>query len=72
MRPDRTGLPAEDFWLFDSRSALVLHFDVTDGCLGAELVQAPERIVRFCRIRDAAWHFAIRREEFVAQVASSV
>lgn len=27
--------------------------------------------MRFCQIRDAAWHFAIRREEFVAQVAST-
>jgi hypothetical protein len=69
---DKVGLPAEDFWLFDSRRALVLHFDDTDGYLGAELVEDPERIVRFCQIRDAAWHHAIRREEFVAQVASTV
>lgn len=72
MDADKAGLPAEDFWLFDSRRALVLHFDDADGYLGAEPVEDPERIVRFCQIRDAAWHFAIRREEFVAQVASTV
>ncbi|MFE2684028.1 DUF6879 family protein [Streptomyces mirabilis] len=65
-------LPAEDFWLFDSRRALVLHFDDADGYLGAELVEDPARIVRFCQIRDAAWHHAIRRNEFATQVASSV
>ncbi|MFJ3906111.1 DUF6879 family protein [Streptomyces sp. NPDC090025] len=28
-----------------------------------------ERIVRFCQVRDAAWHHAIRRVDFTAQVA---
>lgn len=69
---DRLGLPALDFWLFDSRRALVLHFDQADEYLGAELVEDPARVVEFCRVRDAAWHYAIRREEFVAQVASTV
>lgn len=69
---DKLGLPAVDFWLFDSRHALVLHFDTTDEYLGAELVEDPTRIVEFCQIRDAAWHHAIRREEFVTQVASTV
>jgi hypothetical protein len=68
---EKAGLLAEDFWLFDSRRALVLHFDDADEYLGAELVEDPERIVRFCHIRDAAWHYAIRREEFMAQVAST-
>jgi hypothetical protein len=69
---DKLRLPSVDFWLFDSRRALVLHFDETDEYLGAELVEDSARIVEFCQIRDAAWHHAIRREEFVAQVASSV
>ncbi|MEU8983050.1 DUF6879 family protein [Streptomyces sp. NPDC058251] len=69
---DKAGLPAEDFWLFDSSRALVLHFDDADEYLGAELVEDPDRIARFCQIRDAAWHYAIRREEFAAQVASTV
>jgi hypothetical protein len=64
------GLPAVDFWLFDARHALVLHFTEGDDYLGAELVQDPARIVQFCQIRDAAWHHALRREQFAAQVAS--
>ncbi|MET9497687.1 DUF6879 family protein [Streptomyces sp. NPDC006552] len=66
------GLPALDFWLFDARCALVLHFDDADSYLGAELVEDPARLVQFCQIRDAAWHHAVRREDFVAQVASTV
>lgn len=69
---DRLRLPSVDFWLFDARRALVLHFSKGDEYLGAELVEDPSRIVQFCQIRDAAWHHAIRREEFVAQVAPGV
>lgn len=69
---EKLRLPAEDFWLLDSRQALVLHFDEGDGYLGSELVSDPARIVAFCQARDAAWHHAIRREDFAAQVASTV
>ncbi|GAQ69692.1 hypothetical protein T45_01423 [Streptomyces turgidiscabies] len=73
-RPDaeRIGLPAVDFWLFDDHRALVLHFDDADEYLGAELVEDPPRIAEFCRIRDAAWPQAIRRQDFAAQVTSRV
>jgi hypothetical protein len=69
---EKLGLPAEDFWLFDSRRALLLHFGDEDDYLGAELIEDPARIVRFCQVRDAAWHYAIRREEALAQVTSTV
>ncbi|MFI1103047.1 DUF6879 family protein [Streptomyces melanogenes] len=68
---EKLRLPAEDFWLFDSRLALLLHFDDQDEYLGAELVKDPARIVRYCQVRDAAWHHAIRRNEFAARVASA-
>ncbi|MBW8738041.1 MAG: hypothetical protein JF621_13245 [Streptomyces turgidiscabies] len=68
----RLQLPAVDFWLFDDRHALVLHFDNADEYLGAELVEEPLRIGEFRRIRDVAWPHAIRRTDFVAQVASRV
>ncbi|GHE83521.1 hypothetical protein GCM10018785_59350 [Streptomyces longispororuber] len=67
---ERIGLPSLDFWLFDSARALVLHFDDADGYLGAELVVDPARIVEYCQVRDAAWHHANRREEFLRQIAS--
>lgn len=69
---EKLRLPAVDFWLFDSHRALVLHFNGDDDYLGAELVVDPARIVEFCQIRDAAWHYAIPRAEFAAQVASTV
>ncbi|MGW7514613.1 DUF6879 family protein [Streptomyces sp. NPDC054796] len=62
------GLPAEDFWLFDSRIALRMHFDEDDAYLGAELVEDAAQVLRYCQIRDAAWHFAVPREEFRAQI----
>ncbi|MEU0253293.1 DUF6879 family protein [Streptomyces sp. NPDC006184] len=69
---EKLRLPAVDFWLFDSHRALVLHFTEADEYLGAELVDSPARIVEFCQIRDAAWHYAIPRAEFATQVASTV
>ncbi|WP_406014179.1 DUF6879 family protein [Streptomyces sp. NBC_00984] len=51
---------------------LVLHFDEQDRLLGTELVEDPARILAFCQVRDAAWHRAIPRTEFVTQVASTV
>ncbi|MFJ2438915.1 MULTISPECIES: DUF6879 family protein [unclassified Streptomyces] len=70
-RAEALGLPEEDFWLFDSRRALLLHFDDEDEYLGSELVEDPAHIVRYCRIRDAAWHHALRREDFLSEVAST-
>ncbi|WP_328757464.1 DUF6879 family protein [Streptomyces sp. NBC_00271] len=69
---ERLALPAVDFWLFDNRRALVLHFDDADEYLGAELIEDPARIAEFRQIRDATWPRAIRRADFAAQVASEV
>ncbi|AXG80362.1 DUF6879 family protein [Streptomyces paludis] len=71
-RAEALALPTEDFWLFDSRRALLLHFDDEDEYLGSELIEDPAHIVRYCRFRDAAWHHATRREGFLAEVASLV
>ncbi|MBB5120006.1 DUF6879 family protein [Streptomyces eurocidicus] len=65
---DRLGLPAEDFWLFDSRAVALLHFDAADRITGIELITDPVEVVRCCRIRDAAWHQAIGYEQFTEQV----
>ncbi|WP_338907067.1 DUF6879 family protein [Streptomyces nigra] len=69
---DKHSVPALDFWLFDSVFALALHFDAVDDYLGAELVNDPASVLKLCQIRDAAWHYAIRRDEFAQQVASRV
>ncbi|WP_019548150.1 DUF6879 family protein [Streptomyces sulphureus] len=65
---ERAGLPAEDFWLFDSRFALRMHFDAADEYLGADLVEDPAEVLRYCQIRDAAWHFAVSRDAFRAHI----
>lgn len=69
---EKLALPAEDFWLFDARRALLLRFDEGDEYLGSELIEDPARIVHYCQVRDAAWHCAVRREEFLKQVRSRV
>lgn len=52
-------LPGVDYWLFDSRFAVVLPFDEDDVLLDMELVDGPATIVAFSAARDAAWHHAI-------------
>ncbi|MGK4583528.1 DUF6879 family protein [Kitasatospora sp. HPMI-4] len=65
-------LPERDFWLFDSRTVLQLHFDDADVYLGTELIEDPNVVLEACQIRDAAWHFAVDRSEFVKKVPSTV
>ncbi|MFD8980267.1 DUF6879 family protein [Streptomyces sp. NPDC059564] len=63
---DRLRLPSEDFWIFDSRLVALLNFDDADNLLGAELITEPAEVNRYCQVRDAAWHYAIRYETFVS------
>ncbi|MFJ5089052.1 DUF6879 family protein [Streptomyces sp. NPDC088674] len=51
---DRASLPAEDFWIFDSRLVAVLRFDDDDNITDIELITEPAEVVRYCVIRDAA------------------
>lgn len=68
----RLGLPAFDFWLFDSRLMARFHFDGDDRTLGVELVDDPVPVLAACQARDAAWHHAVRTGEFTARVPSGV
>ncbi|RFU86059.1 hypothetical protein DY218_14225 [Streptomyces triticagri] len=67
----RAALPAEDFWIFDSRLVAVLHFDEADTITDIELITEPAEVVRYCIVRDAAMHHAVSRDEFAAQVAAA-
>lgn len=59
------GLPNHDYWLFDSRKLVKMHFDdADDGFLGAEIVDDTAEIVQHNYWRDLAWHRAVRREDF--------
>ncbi|MER8041893.1 DUF6879 family protein [Streptomyces sp. NPDC094032] len=70
-RENAAGLPAEDFWIFDSRIVALLHFDDEDTMLDIELITEPAEVVRYCIARDAARHHAVPYERFAAQVAAA-
>lgn len=60
-------LPEHDYWLFDSNKLLHMHFDEGDRFIGGELVDDAGEIVRHNHWRDAAWHHAMRRDEFATE-----
>ncbi|GAA3149141.1 hypothetical protein GCM10010521_40710 [Streptomyces rameus] len=62
-------LPAEDFWLFDSRLVALLRFDDDDQLVDVELITEPAEVVRYSVIRDAAWHHAVPYKDFAAGLA---
>jgi hypothetical protein len=66
-RVNAAGLPDHDYWLFDSRMLLVMRFDDDDRFLGGEVIEEPGEIVQHNYWRDAAWHRAVRRDEFVTE-----
>lgn len=68
---EEMGLPARDFWLFDSRVLGEFRYE-GDRSLGMELIDDPVEVLAGCQIRDAAWHYAIRYEAFKARVPSRV
>jgi hypothetical protein len=57
-------LPDEDYWLFDSHRLYVLHFSEDDNLIGAEPVTDLTRVVAANAARDAAWHYAERRNQY--------
>ncbi|WP_405615901.1 hypothetical protein OG292_21770 [Streptomyces sp. NBC_01511] len=68
---DRLRLPAEDFWIFDSRMIALLHFDDADNLLTVETITDPVEVNRYAQTRDAALHHAIRYDEFAVRVAAT-
>ena len=66
-RANTEGLPDHDYWLFDSRKLVRMHFDDSDAFLGAEIIEDAGEIVKHNYWRDAAWHHAIRRDEFATE-----
>jgi hypothetical protein len=62
------GLPDHDYWLFDSRKIARLHFDEGDDhLLGVEIIEDPAEVVQHNYWRDAARHWAVRRDDFAAE-----
>lgn len=60
-------LPAHDYWLFDSRKLVRMHFDDADRFLGGEVIDDPAVVVQHNYWRDAAWHKAARRDDFATE-----
>lgn len=69
---EQLRLPDYDFWLFDSKIVARFAFDDDDATLGVYVTEDPAEVLAACQARDAAWHHAIRTEEFARQVASIV
>jgi hypothetical protein len=66
-KAEAVGLPNDDYWLFDSRLLVRMHFDDNDAFLGGEIIEDPTEIVRYNYWRDAAWHHAVRRDDFASE-----
>ena len=65
-------LPDEDAWLFDARQVARFHWDENGWATHLEVVDDPAEVVRYCRVRDAAWHYAIGYADLKARVPSAV
>jgi hypothetical protein len=61
------GLPDEDYWIFDSTTAAIIHFDDDDRLTAWELIDDPAEIVPRLHHFEAAWHYSVSREEFAAK-----
>ncbi|WP_346434314.1 DUF6879 family protein [Candidatus Protofrankia californiensis] len=66
-REDAAGLPDYDYWLFDSSKLVRMHFDDDENFLSGELIEDPAVIVEHNYWRDAAWHRAVRRDDFATE-----
>jgi hypothetical protein len=66
-RDQARDLPDYDYWLFDSLRLVKMHFDEEEHFLGGEVIKDPAVIVQHADWRDAAWHRAVRRDDFASE-----
>lgn len=71
-RDQAAGLPEHDYWLFDSRTLVKMLYEDDNSFIGGEVVDDPAEIVQHNYWRDAAWHRAVRRDDFAAEHVTSV
>lgn len=67
---ERLRLPAEDFWIFDSRLVAVLRFDDEDALRDVEVITEPAEVLRYCQVRDAAVHGSVPYDAFAARLGA--
>jgi hypothetical protein len=65
-RDQAADLPRHDYWLFDSRKLVKMLYRDDDSFIGGELIDDPAVVVQHNYWRDAAWHQAVRRDEFAS------
>jgi hypothetical protein len=65
-RDRAADLPDYDYWLFDSRKLVRMHFADDRTFLGGEVITDPAVVVQHNYWRDAARHRAVRRDDFAA------
>jgi hypothetical protein len=66
-RDQAAELPGHDYWLFDSRLLVKMLYREDDSFIGGELIDDPAVVVQHNYWRDAAWHQAVRRDDFAEQ-----
>jgi hypothetical protein len=66
-RDNAAELPDYDYWLFDSRTLVRMLFDEGENFLGGEVINDPAAIMNHNYWRDAAWHRAVRRDDFAIE-----
>jgi len=66
-RDQAHDIPDYDYWLFDSRKLIRMHFDSEENFLGGEVIDDAAVIVQHNYWRDAAWHKAVRRDDFATE-----
>ena len=67
IRDQARTCPTTIHWLFDSRLLVKMHFDEEERFLGGEVIEDPAAIVQHGYWRDAAWHHAVRRDDFATE-----
>ncbi len=65
---EQLDLPNHDYWLFDSRKLVRMHFGEQDKFQGGEIVTNAVEVVKHNYWRDVAQHHAIRWDDFDAKV----
>ncbi|MGH3695857.1 MAG: DUF6879 family protein [Pseudonocardiaceae bacterium] len=66
-RDEAAELPDHDYWLLDSRLLLRMVFNDEDRFVGGEIIEDAAEIVKHNYWRDAAWHHAVRRDDFATK-----
>ncbi|WP_372451067.1 DUF6879 family protein [Streptomonospora nanhaiensis] len=61
------GIPALDYWLFDSHKLLLMNYADDGSLISTELVDDPDTIVRANVWRDRAMHLSIPFIDYAAQ-----